>query len=106
MENLHEDQIEQFFEKHDEEFLEFDRIPTDQRRHERPDLCAMLLMAERFPIHGHADIVVSAEHDEIWFAGPPNTFDEGWPLSEDDIIYLARCGIRWDGENSSLCAFV
>lgn len=106
MANLTYDQMEQLFKKHDSEYLEFERIPEADRRHQRPDLCAMLLIAERVPIHGHADIVVSASHDEIWFAGPENAFDEGWPFTEDDVIYLQRCGIRWDGENGGLASFV
>jgi hypothetical protein len=87
---------EDLFEKHTDEFLKFDRIPEAERRHPRPDLCAMLYLHERFG--GDGRVLAHAEHDEVWL-----DFGEG-DLSEADVVYLHRCGVRCN--ESGLCMFV
>lgn len=87
----------ELFEKHSDEFLKFDRIPDAERRHPRPDLCAMLYLHERFG--GEGDAVSHAEHDEIWLDWSGNN------LADADVIYLHRCGVRYDADNDSLCMF-
>ncbi len=88
--------VEELFDKHNSSFLEFDYIPPAERRHPRPDLCAMLYLHER--LGGEGDAVSCAEHDEIFLDWQPNE------LTEDDVIYLTRCGVRY-GEYG-LCMFV
>jgi hypothetical protein len=90
--------MNELFEKHDDEFLKFERISESERRHPRPDLCAMLYLHERFG--GEGDAMSHAEHDEIWLAW------EADKLTETDVIYLHRCGVRYDSESESLCMFV
>ena len=88
-----------WFEEHsDEEFLKFDSIPPEERRHVRSDLCAMLYLHDR--LGGMGDAVVAASHDEIWLA---------WryeKLTEADVVYLLRCGVRYSDGTDSLCMFV
>ena len=89
---------------HSDEFLKFNRIPEAERRHARRDLCGMLLLAERMP--GTRDIVQGADHDQIWFDCKREKYDSPWPLTEEDAIYLMRCGFFWDEKNESLSSFV
>jgi hypothetical protein len=93
------DPLWELFEKYDDEFLKFDRIAPEDRRHVRPDLCAMLYLHER--LGGNGDAIACAEHDEIWLE-----FDNLQRLTDEDAIYLHRCGIRYDPDNESLCLFV
>jgi hypothetical protein len=89
---------QEMFEKHTGEFLKFESIPEAERRHPRPDLCAMLYLHERFG--GEGDAVSHAEHDEIaldW---------DAHGLTEEDVIYLHRCGVRYSAEWDSLVTFV
>lgn len=95
------------FEKYEDDFLEFADIPESERRHHRPDVAAMLLLAERFP--DTKDIIGAAEHDIIYFSCDPpqdSDYENQWPLSEDDVLYLRRCGLFWDTETDSLASFV
>lgn len=85
------------WERHREEYLKFDRIPESERRHPRPDLCAMLYLHERFG--GGGDAVCSASHDEIWL-----DWDDSCVFTEEDAIYLYRCGVRH--QDDGLCMFV
>lgn len=87
------------FEKHNDEFLKFERIHKKDRLHPRPDICAMMLIHERYP--ETEDIVSSAEHDQIWFS--PQKFGK---FTEEDVIYISRCGIMWDKDNECLSSFV
>ncbi len=91
--------VEQLFESHKKEYLKFERIPAYARKHERPDLCAMLYLHDHFG--GKGDMVSAAQHDEIMLdCGHTKS------LTEEDVIYLSRCGVRYDAASESLCMFV
>jgi hypothetical protein len=92
--------IEATFEKYDEEFLEFGRVQN--KRSKRPDLHAFLLLDELVP--GKSDIVSCAEHDEIWLDVSPDELAE--VATEEQILELHRCGVRYDGGTDSLALFV
>lgn len=79
--------------------LDFDKIPPSDRLHPSRDLCGMLYLANKmkdpsqFGLHG--------EHYYIYFS----VNDEGdlkEPLTDEDIKYLIRCGIKWMSEGDSL----
>jgi hypothetical protein len=91
--------ISERFEMFDDEYLEFDRV--ENKRSNRPDLHAFLLLDELFP--GDSDIVDHAEHDEIWLDVDDEQLKK---LTDDQILELVRCGIRYDSDNASLCTFV
>lgn len=95
------DEITELFDKHRDEYLKFGRIDPKDRRHSRPDLCGMLLLAERNPVGEvkDEDIIGCAEHDEVYFHGTPDS------MTEDDVVYLTRCGLRWDRSTGSFCTF-
>lgn len=80
------------------EFLKFERV--ENKRSDRPDLHAFLLLDSLFP--GTSDMVSCAEHDEIWLdvAG-----DQIEILTDDQMRELARCGVRYDADSDSLCMF-
>jgi len=90
------------FEKHEDEFLKFDRVPSDRKLSDRPDLCAFLLLHQLAP--GTRDLIGAAEHDEIWLDIDLERL--GAVATEDDIVTLARCGVRYDGDVESLAMFV
>ena len=79
------DTIERF-EKHNEEYLKFGHLKN--KRSNRPDLHAFLLLDELFP-EGR-DMVAAAEHDEIWL-----DVDEAQAasLTDEQIIELVQCGV-------------
>lgn len=89
------------FEKFDDEFLKFENIK--EPLHSRPDLCAFILLDRLVPNPGR-DMVSAAEHDEIFL----DTNCEALALvaSEDDILNLHRCGVRYSDEFDCLAMFV
>lgn len=89
-------EVEGWFKTHGDEFLKFERIPAYARKHSRPDLCAMLYLHDKFG--GKGDAVACAAHDEIWLDWEANV------LTEEDVIYLHRCGVRYD--DGQLAMFV
>jgi len=91
--------MEQSFDAVNDEFLRFDRIENPLSK--RPDLCGFLYLDKLFP--RERDMISAAEHDEIWL---DIDIEEIYKLSEEDIIYLTRCGIRFDRETESLAMFV
>lgn len=97
---MSEDEMKALFEKHEDEFIRFERIPEADRRHPRSDICAFIYLHEK--LGGKGDMVVAAEHDEIFLDGDMEAVAE--KLTEGDIIYLHRCGVRM-GEYC-LCMFV
>lgn len=89
------------FDKHSDEYIKFERIAYP--RHTRPDLCAFLLLHDLGGGNGR-DMVSAAEHDEIWLDADPDVVAA--KATEDDIVTLIRCGVRYDAENDSFCMFV
>ena len=88
--------MEDLFEKYnDNEYLKFDRV--ENKRSNRPDLHAFLLLDELFP--GIYDIITDAEHDGLYLCFD---HDEIETLSEDNVIELVRCGVMYDGDRLSL----
>lgn len=101
--------IQELFEKHESEFLKFDRETAP--RHPRPDLCAFLMLHELSPmppLRGSGsmarDMVSAAGHDEIFLDVDCNTL--AMNATEADIVTLIRCGVRFSAEYDSLCMFV
>jgi len=93
------EKAEEVFKKNSEEYIKFDRVLN--RRSNRPDLHAFLLLDELFP--GKSDIVACAEHDEMWLDIESKDIRK---LTEEQVIELIRCGVRYDTDNDSLAMFV
>lgn len=97
---------EEKFESCNEDFLKFDRIPENERRHPVPDICGFIYLHEKAPrphnrLGKWSDIVCAAEHDEIHL---DYDHDACMTLTLEDVRYLSRCGIRVD--EYGLCMFV
>ena len=92
--NLHD-----LFEKQEDVYHKFEDIPVKDRLHPSRTLCGFLKLAsllkhpERFDIQGEHDILYLAHEDSLK------------PLTEDDVIYLQRCGIHYDNHLGCLAAF-
>lgn len=84
------DDVRELFEKHNEEYLEDERIqnPVTQRS----DLNAFLRLNQICP-ESTSHIVNAAEHDEIFLEPSLEDLAEA-NITEDDVIYLIRCGVR------------
>lgn len=80
------------------EFFKFEKVAN--KRSQRPDLHAFLLLDELFP--GTSDLVAAAGHDEIWLDVDDDQIET---LTDEQILELSWCGVRhdWDG---GLCMFV
>ena len=92
--------IEKLFEKHDDEFLKFDRI--EHKLSKRPDLHAFILLDGL--LSGDDDMITSAEHDEIWLDVDLDELTK--IITEEQIIDLIRCGVMLDEEHEGFSMFV
>lgn len=84
----------------DGEYLHFERI--EKPLHPRPDICAFLRLHELVP--GTRDMVSAAEHDEIFL--DVDLEQLAAVATEDDVVYLQRCGVRLDESGDGLAMFV
>lgn len=82
------DELNELFDKHNSEFLEFDKVEI--KLSNRPDLHAFLLLDRLVP--SKMKIVSGADYDEIWLEVTPTQLAE--VASEQQIIELIRCGVR------------
>lgn len=87
------------FEAVNDDYLKFDRV--ENKRSQRPDLHAFLLLDDLFPNAGH-DMVSSAEHDEFYLEPSGDKLDL---LTDEHILELTRCGVRHDDELECLAMF-
>lgn len=82
----------------DDEFVKFDRVVN--RRSNRPDLHAFMLLDELFP--GEKDIVSAAEHDMIYLGVD---IEDVCKLTDHQILELVRCGVMLGRDDDSLYMF-
>jgi hypothetical protein len=94
-ENLH-----QFFEDNNDEFLKFDRV--ENKLSSRPDLHAFLLLDRLVP--GSGDIVGSAVCGEIFLSTDVEELLK--VVTDEQLIEIYRCGILYNEEYECLYSFV
>lgn len=92
--------IAEIFEKHEEEFLKFERIEI--KLSNRADIHAFILLDRLFP--GERDIIAAAEHDEIYLDVEPEELIK--VASELQLVDLIRCGVFYDKETCGLAMYV
>jgi hypothetical protein len=99
------DELAALFEKHEEEYLQFDRIAVEDRLSSRKDVHAFLLLEKILPpSDSDGDILACAEHDQVWLDASGECLAE--VISEDQVIALRRCGVSFDRDNEALYMFV
>ena len=91
--------IEDIFEKHNDEYLKFERVVNPL--HPRSDLAGFLLLDKIAP--GTNDMISAAEHDEFFLDVDMEGFKK--VATEENIITLIRCGIRYSSEYDCFCMF-
>lgn len=85
--------LEATFKKYNEDYLKFESI--EKPLHRRRDIAAYLLLDKLVP-NGEYSMVSGASHDEIWLDVDPDKLAHA--ATEEDILYLVRCGIRYSDE--------
>lgn len=81
-------------------YLEFGRIPDPEKLNIIPDICALIYAQKRGLLIGDNDALHGAWHDTVC------TRIATEKLTTEDAIYLARCGLSYDGEIDCLVFFV
>ena len=76
-------------------------LREDEKPSQRSDLCAFLRLDKLLP--GDMDMVAAGEHDMIYLE--PDLDELAAVITEDDIRYLAACGVHYD-DTDSLAMFV
>jgi hypothetical protein len=80
--------LEERFEQYYDEFLEFERIPPEERLHPDYTLCGYLKVYSL--LKKPTKYWLAAEHDIVYLAQEEDLKE----LTDEDIIYLQRCGIH------------
>ena len=88
--------LEELFEKHKDEYLQFDRI--EKKFHRRMDIHAFILLDRLVP--NVRDMVDGAEHDKIYLDVNPEDIVE--VVTEEQVIELIRCGVRLDDDQFTM----
>lgn len=94
------DHLISLFTKHEDEFLEHDRIASPLSR--RADLHAFILLDRLVP--GPRDMVAAAEHDQIWLDVSLEDLAAS-AITEEQVVELVRCGVMVDEDTDSLSMF-
>jgi len=86
------------FERHKDEYLRFERTPVYARPYKQRDLCAFAHLAGK--LECDYNVVIDASHDKIVLG-----FDELENLTEEDVIYITRCGVMFSKTEECLWMF-
>ena len=94
--------VAELFEKHNDEYGKFERVAPSLKVGDRADVTAFAYLARNFTSKSK-NVLAAAEHDEVWL-----DFGEGdlESLTEEEVIFLLRCGVRYDSSTCSLAMFV
>lgn len=91
--------IEALRNREEDEYLKFDRVQN--RRSQRPDLHAFLVLDELVP--GSVDMVSCAEHDQFWLE--VSLDDLAGVVTPEQVVELVRCGVRYADDGDGLAMF-
>ena len=98
--------LQAIFEKHNDEYIKFERVTPKLSQY--ADLHAFLLLEKLLPLTDAAcvgrDMVSAAEHDESYLNVDLGELAE--VIAEDQVVELARCGVRYKSEYDCLAMFV
>lgn len=84
------EQLLEWFDQHAKEYGKFERV--EMKTSNRPDMHAFMMLENLEP-NSTKDLIRSAEHDEIYLSADVEALN----LTEQDVIELIRCGIRYEG---------
>jgi len=87
------DDLRNLFDKHSDEFYEFNKIKN--KLSERSDLHAILLLDQLLP--GSNRIISAAEHDLVYLGIDVEEFCK--VATEDHLIELIRCGLLYQQDS-------
>jgi hypothetical protein len=87
------------FEAVNDDYIKFERVVN--KKNTRPDIHAFILLSELFPNYDR-DIISAAGHDEIWLDISSEEINK---LTDENILDLVRCGVRYDSHHDSLSMF-
>jgi hypothetical protein len=86
--------LKERFDQYENEYLLY-------REAGRPDLNAFYLLDKLIP--GTEDMINGAEHDEYYLSVSPEVLHQ--VASDEDILFLVRCGVRYDEDVDSLALY-
>lgn len=98
------DEMKRLFDERNSHFLKFDEIKQERRLSERPDLNAMLLLNKLCSEEPTHNMIVSSEHEEIYFSVNPSWVAH--EASEEDILDLIRSGVSYSVSLDCFSKFV
>ena len=95
--------IHERFEQYNDDYGKFSRI--ENKRSDRSDLHAFLLLAEQFPQAPTKGtlIINGASGDQVWL---DISKDQIETLTDDQILELVRCGVMHSPSYETLSLFV
>ena len=96
--------LQERFEACNAEYHKFDDIAGALKPFACPDLCAFAKLQTLAPEEAGTELISSAEHDVIYLNTDPEQLNEA--ASDNDILYLVRCGVRYDEDYDCLAMFV
>lgn len=94
--------LEELFKKHEDEYGRFKYIKRPPSR--RADVTAFIILDRLVPAYLGRDIISYAAHDEIFLDIEPDELAK--VATEEDIISLIRCGVRYNASEESFEMFV
>jgi len=85
--------------KFEKEYNKFENIPAEDRLAENDTICAMLFLYNH--LKDKKKFSLSPAHDIIYL---PDV-DDLVELTEEDVLYLTRCGVHYDSSYNCFAIF-
>ena len=97
---MDDERLAKMFAEADDEYLEFVAIPIHKRVHSDRHICGLMKLATLIERGKH--FTLGAGHNVIYLASAGQVTDE---ITQEDVVYLARCGQHFDGDSCCIAVF-
>jgi hypothetical protein len=94
--------LSEVFDMYADQYLHFQNILNPPSKYR--DVCAFLYLEQHNLGMNERDIIASSGHDEIYLKVDTEFLASA--ATEEDILYLIRCGVMYNEEDESLSMFV
>ena len=96
------EKIEEMFSDCESDYLQFNQVENPE--FSCPDLCGMSRLLKLAPIEKGKPMVSAEESGQIYFSTDVDEFCKN--ATQDDVLYLCRCGISFDRHYESFSMYV
>lgn len=95
------DDLDKAFHDADDEYLNYQRIKD--LPYDAPDVCAFFKLSQIYGSNNYRFMITGTDHDSVYIRTEPGLLFGR--ITQEDVVYLRRCGLCYDDDHQSFYMF-